>query len=592
MKLRIVLVTILVTFLAFVANAQTNEEKYKTAENMIDLFQFEEAINLLQELSEAEPENDLYYKELGYCYLSLLDFDNAKIYFGKSIELNPDCIKCYSHLARAYYETGLYDEAEAIIAKGFELSDTTAHLYMNRGLIYMAQQKMDEAMFDFTKAVQLDPENTDYLITRANFYIMTNQAHFAYSDISDAIKLEPEVSEYYYYRAYILLNLNLLDEALIDINKAISINNEVADYHNLQFSIYFSMYDYEMAEKSIMRSLEIVPDSHMTYINLADLYFQSNRIDEYCTANHKALSLIPEEHLSEFEELQKTTDKYCNDTRMPYYFVRGLNLYNSGEYNNAVKFLISGLDKVGKSSVLENLLASSYIAIGEYEKAEEYFTKSYDNRELLPAEVEDFYSIDLTDADIQYVANSYIVKSDFGMAMLLLRKLEIPEAMRRADVATKMAEDMEGFDGKEFVYNLKALIHIYNGNFESAKEQLEIAKQKNPYYQQTYINEAIIKLLQACKFKTKDINFVFSVRDNNMRLVLPKLKFIKGQENLLEEVITICNTSISQDPDNAYAYLVKAKALQLKKDEACKQAADKAVELGIDNAYEELHLKK
>jgi len=591
MKIKSLFLTIIFTIIITTAFAQTNEEKYQTADDMIENYQYAEAISLLNELIESEPENYLYVKDLAHCYLSQLDFETAVKYFEQSIELNHDCVKCYSHLARAWYELGQMNRAITIIEQALKLSNTTAQVYMTRGLIYQAMQENEKAMLDFTKAIQLDKTSTDYLIARANFYIQTNQSHFAYSDLSDAIELDPENAEYYYYRAYILHNLKLLDEALIDIDKSISLDNSTADYYNLKFSIHFSRQEFEDAEQSIMKSLEIFPDSFMAYINLADMYFQSGRMSEYCTANQKALDLIPEGNEQQASAIRKTTEKYCDENRMPYYFVRSLTVYNQGDYNKTIEIINDGLEKIGNSSVLENLLATSYMSLQDYDKSLEFFTKSFANKEMLKSEVIDFYSVDLNEADIEFVANSYIVKSDFGLAMLHLINHELEPAITRLNTAEKMAISMEDFEGKEYIYNVKGYAHIVEGNYEMALTQFDIAIKQNPYYQQSYLNKALLLLFKASKFKNSKLEFEFSDYFKSLRAEIPKLKLKKGHEESLNEALEICNTVIKNEPKCAYAYLIKAKVSEFLGDENYKQYAEQAVTLGIENTFDELNIK-
>ncbi|MDD4149923.1 MAG: tetratricopeptide repeat protein [Bacteroidales bacterium] len=583
----------IVVFVMFGISAfsQSNTEKYKAAEELIDSSQFEEAISILNTLIVAEPNNFDYQQSLAYSFLNLSDYESAINCYNIATKINPNCIKCYSHCARAWFELGDLDKAWATVNQGFELSDTTAQLYMIRGLIYQARRDADHAMLDFTRAVHLENTNTDYLIARANFYIQTNQVHFAYSDLSDAIELEPKVPDYYYYRAYILMGLNVLDEALIDINKAIELDSTVADFYNLKFSIHFSRFEYGLAEKSVRKSLEIFPDSYMAYTNLGDLYFQINQFEDYCEAYQQALPLIPADQQETANVIRKTQLKYCNDSLMPYYFIRALKAYNNSEYLKVIEIADAGLQKIGKSSVLENLKASAYLALYDYNNAFDFFETSLQNKDLLKSEVIDFYSIKLTDEDIKSVANSYIVKSNFGLAMIHLKNHETEAAMQKAIKAAEMAETVPDFDGKEFVYNVKGLIYILQGDNQNALKQFNIAKEKNHFYQQSFNNEALLKVLGACKYKSSTFEFEYYEPVKSMRMKIPNLKLIKGSENKLQEALEICNTIIEKDNKNAYAYLIKAKILLLTNDDSYKQFVDKAVEYGISEAYKELGMK-
>ena len=555
----------------------------------MDNFEFEEAIPILNSLIIVKPNNYEYQQSLGYSYLNLSDYNSAISSYTKAIELNPDCIKCYSHCARALFELGELEKALETVNRGLKLSDTTAHLYMTRGLIYQAWKDADNAMFDFTRAVHLDKTNTDYLITRANFYILTNQVHFAYSDLSDAIELEPEMADYYYYRAYILMGLNVLDEALIDIDKAISLDNTMADFYYLKFSIHFSRLEYDLAEKSVKKSLEINPNSYMAYTNLGDLYFQTNRFEEYCEAYEKALTFIPADEITKATEIRTTNLKYCNDSLMPYYFIRALRAFNNAEYRKAIEIVDAGLQKFANSAVLDNLKASAYIAVRDYKNANVFFEQSLQNKDLLQAEVMDFYSIKLSDEDVKLVANSYIVKSDFSLAMIHLKNHEAEAAMQKLNKAIELAETMESFDGKEFLYNLKGLIFVFQGDNQNAVKQFNIAKEKNPFYQQSFNNEALAKLLEVSKYKPNSLEFEYYEPIKTMRMKIPNLKLLKNNEDKLNEALSICNLVIEKENTNAYAYLIKAKILMLKGDNSYKQFMDKAVEYEISEEGRALH---
>ncbi len=592
MKYLKILCAVLLVMSGIPAVSQSNDEQYKEAENLMDSFQFEEAISILNPLIATEPNNYKYQQSLGYSFLNLSEYSSAINSYNKAIELNPNCINCYSHCARAWFELGDLDNAWETVSQGLVLSDTTAHLYMTRGLIYQARKDADNAMLDFTRAVHLDNTNTDYLITRANFYIQTNQVHFAYSDLSDAIELDPEMPDYYYYRAYILMGLNVLDEALIDIDKAISLDSTIADFYYLKFSIHFSRLEYDLAEKSVKKSLEIAPNSYMAYTNLGDLHFQTNRFEDYCEAYEKALSLIPADQIEKASEIRNTNLKYCNDSLMPYYFIRALRAFNNTEYLKVIEIVNAGFQQIAKSAVLDNLKASAYIALYDYKNASIFFESSLQNKNLLEAEVMDFYSIKLSDEDIKFVANSYIVKSDFGLAMIQLNNHDAEAAMQKVNKAIELAETMESFDGKEFIYNLKGLIYIFQGNNQNAVKQFNIAKDKNPFYQQSFNNEALVKLLEACKYKPNSLEFEYYEPIKSMRMKIPNLKLLKNSEAKLNDALAICNSITEKDNTNAYAYLIKAKILMLKGDNTHKQFADKAIKYGIDGAYKELGIKK
>lgn len=570
---------------------QEISDKFSRAEEMIDNGLYFEASQLLNELCIENDKNYEYFKELGYAYLNLFNYENAIVNFSKAIELNPACIKCYSHIARAWFELGDYQIAESYIIKGFELSDTTAHLYMTRGLIYMQTERNEKALEDFSTAIELSPDDPDLYIIRANYYLVMSEAYNAYGDISSAIKLKPENDEYYYYRAYILTNLNVYDEALIDIDKAISLNDKYADYYNLRFTILMNMGNYDQAEQAVLKSIELKPDDHFAYINLGDMYFQTSNIDSYCECYKKAIELHPDEVSENKTNLINHHSKYCNKNRMPYYFVRTLGHFNNSNFGECINLCESGLNTSGISAVLYNVKASSHLSRLEYELAQEDFTKSLENKNLLLAEVKDYYSYPLNDAEASRIAQSYIVKCNFGLAMIKLVLHEYDNAIAEITEAIEMAESIDDFDGKEFLYITKGLICVGKNELDSAMNNFITAKEINPYNSICELNIAMITILKSGKYNPKKLEFSYVPEYLCPRLVLPAIKPNKSiNEQQVGEAIILCNNAIELYPELAYAYLLKAKLIQLSGDtDYCKYAAQ-AKELGIFNAYSELKI--
>ncbi|HOZ30651.1 MAG TPA: tetratricopeptide repeat protein [Bacteroidales bacterium] len=575
-----------------ILRSQESSEKFLKAEELIDNGLYIEASQLLTELCIEDDKNYEYFKELAYAYLNLFNYENAINNFSKAIELNPECIKCHSHIARAWYELGNYEMAESYLIKGFALSDTTAHLYMTRGLLYMKTDRNEQALQDFNTAITLIPDDPDFYIIRANYYIVNSEAYNAYGDISSAIKLEPENDEYYYYRAYILTNLNVHDEALLDIDKAISINNKYADYYNLKFTILMNSGNYDQAEQAVLKSIEIKPDDHFAYINLGDLYFQTSNFDSYCECYKKAIELHPDESSENKTNIINHHSRYCSKNRMPYYFVRTLGNFNNSNFGECISLCETGLDVSGTSSILYNVKASSHLSRFEYELAQADFYKSLENKNLLLAEVKDYYSYPLNDAEASRIAQSYIVKSNFGIAMTKLVLKEYDEALSEITKAIEMAESIDDFEDKEFLYITQGSIYIGKNDLENAKTNFETAKGINPNNLLSDLYLAMLSILKSGKYNTKKLTFAYVPEFLCPRLIMPAIKPNKSVNiEELNNAIKICNNIIELYPEFAYSYLLKSKLLQLTGDDEYCKYATQAKELGIFDAYNELNIE-
>lgn len=591
MKNKLILSVLLILGSFGILKSQKTSEKFQKAEELIDNELYLEASQLLQELCNEDNTNYLFFKDLGYAYLNLFNFEDAVNNLSKAIELNPNCIKCYSHLARAWHELGNFETAESIIEKGFALSDTTAHLYMTRGLIYMQTERNDLALQDFGTAISLSPEDPDAYIMRANYYLINSEASGAYSDINAAIKLNPENHQYYYYRAYILNYLNVNDEALIDIDKAIKLNSNISDYYNLKYTIQVSLGNYDDAELAVLKSIDIKPDDYYAYIKLGDLYFETNSIDKFCDCYKKAIQIYPEETSEDKTNLINYHSRYCDRNRMPYYFIRTIGNFNNSNYGECINLCETGLNISGTSAVLYNVKGSAHITRLEYELAEADFLKCLENRNLLINEVKDYYSYPLNDADASRIAQSYIVKSHFGIAMAELILKDYDKALIDITKAIEMAETIEDFDDKELLYITKGLIYLAKNDLENAQNNFTIADEKNPDNILCKLNIAMLTILKSGSYNAKKIEFVYVPENQCPRLIIPAIKPSKILDNdELKEALDICDQAIAINPENSYAYLLKSKLAQLSGDaDYCKYAGE-AKEYGIFNAFDELKI--
>ncbi|HOZ30650.1 MAG TPA: tetratricopeptide repeat protein [Bacteroidales bacterium] len=592
MKKSLILSIVLILGSLGIIKSQETTEKFAKAEDLIKNGLYLEASQILTELCTDDNKNYEYFKELSYAYLNLFDFENAIINSSRAIELNPVCIKCYSNLSRAWYELGDYNKAELFINKGFALSDTSTYLYMNRGLIYMKTGRNDLAVKDFSKAISLNPSDPDVYIMRANYYLINSEASNAYQDVNIAIKLDPENSEYYYYRAYILTNQALYDDALQEIDKAIGLNDKLPHYYNLKFSILSNMGNYNQAEKAVLKSIEIEPNDYFVYINLGDLYFQNNYFDSFCECYKKAIELYPDESSDDKTNIINQHSKYCSKNRMPYYYARSMEYFNNSNFGECVNLCETGLEICGTSSVLYNVKARSHLSLLEYELAQENFYKSLENKNLLRAEVNDYYSYPLNDAELSLMAQSYIVRSNYGIAITKLALKEYDEALLEITKAIDMAEAIEDFDGIEFLYITKGLIFIGKNDLDNAYSNFVAAKGINPDNILSELNLAMLSILKSCNYNVKKLTFTYVPDISCSRLILPEIKPNKSI-NLeeLNKALAICNNIIELYPEFAYPYLLKSKLLQLTGDaEYCKYAR-KAKELGLFDAYNELNIE-
>lgn len=592
MKYKIILFIFSFINFSFFSYSQGINNKYETAKEYINNADYEDAINILNELVKLDPTNYNYFLDLGIAHYSLKNIDISVENLKRSLEYNNKCDECYYQLAKIYFDNQDLNKAEEIIKNGLVANNDSAKLYYLRGLIYQQKGQKDNAVFDFTKAMSIEPKNLTFLMARANQYIQNSDFHFAYSDISNAIEIDPDNSQYFYYRAFILMNLNIMEEALADIEKAIEIKNSVPDYYNLKFSIHSGRKEFDKAQESVLRSIELNPDDYLTYLNLGDMYFQIGEFDDYCKCYQNAIQRIPEELKNERENIQTNYAKFCNKNQIPYYYVRSLGEYNNLNYDKSIAITDEGLKISEYSPLLHNIKGSALLAKKEYDLSLNEFEKSIEFKNLLPNEIINSYSIPISNSNANTIAKSYIIKSNFGIAICLLNGHKYDESIKYINEAIFNAEALDAFSGIEYLYHVKSMAFLGKNDLKSAYSEMDKALIKNPKNSMSSLNIAILKLFEASDYSINNLRFEYLEEINSPRMILPELKLSGNNSSvLLDESWKLCNKVIEQEPKNPIAFLLKAKICQLKNDpDACSYAKE-AKDYGLVNSYEELNIK-
>lgn len=125
--------------------------------NKIELNQLEEAKSLIESALEEQPEHEYIQFLAGRIYYSLKLFENAKIYFIKSLEQNPDK-ETKNLLALTYYELGEYDRALNIFNALLKENKENISLLLSKAKCYEKMEDVDNALDVLNELTDIFPE--------------------------------------------------------------------------------------------------------------------------------------------------------------------------------------------------------------------------------------------------------------------------------------------------------------------------------------------------------------------------------------------------------------------------------------------------
>ena len=123
---------------------------------------YDQAITLLQQTTQAEPKQDLLWAYLGDAQRGAKKYTDAIDSYQKALAIKPNTGPYLSGLADAYAKSGQTDKAVQQYAAAAQADPTNAGTYYyNEGAVLTNTGKIDEALAAFDKSHQLDPNRAD-----------------------------------------------------------------------------------------------------------------------------------------------------------------------------------------------------------------------------------------------------------------------------------------------------------------------------------------------------------------------------------------------------------------------------------------------
>jgi tetratricopeptide (TPR) repeat protein len=148
---------------------KNSNKRLETANSLIKDGEFEEAIEILEDLYNSNPNSetikstfiDALFK-YGF-YLNddyILEYSKAIQYFEKIIEIDPKNYRAHYNLGIAYFNLENFDDALKSCAIALDLKPDYKHCYYNMGLIYEARDQLKSALEHYQRALDIDPNFT------------------------------------------------------------------------------------------------------------------------------------------------------------------------------------------------------------------------------------------------------------------------------------------------------------------------------------------------------------------------------------------------------------------------------------------------
>ncbi len=142
-----------------------NKDDFETSDILSTLYfrkeNFEEAKIYCKRMVELMPNESDLLNNLGDCYFKTQNSKKAIECFEKSIKLDPDFAETWTKLGDAYFREANIDSAIECFLEALKLEPENAKINANLGFIYHHDKDFDEAIYYYEKAVSLKPLQID-----------------------------------------------------------------------------------------------------------------------------------------------------------------------------------------------------------------------------------------------------------------------------------------------------------------------------------------------------------------------------------------------------------------------------------------------
>ena len=133
-----------------------------------------EAIDLLLQCVDREPDTAIYYYSLGLVWEKTNEVSLAFSAYQKALELDPYLMAAYNNQGNLLFKLGEWEKAESTYRQAIAANGDHFDSYLNLGNLLMAKGEIEAAIAAYETAQRLQPENADIIQNLAGASALKN----------------------------------------------------------------------------------------------------------------------------------------------------------------------------------------------------------------------------------------------------------------------------------------------------------------------------------------------------------------------------------------------------------------------------------
>lgn len=184
-------------------------------ECLLHLDLYAEAYELTAEiLRDEDTDLDVILSELGFLYVGAEYYDEAILYFEKSLEYDPANIEVLNDLAYAYEVKADFASAIIVCNQILDADPYSIDSWIMLGKLYSLEEDFEKAIDAFDFALALDETNMLVLKLKAHCLLLSERSEEAVAMLKECISMSPDESHLYLSLAECYMSLEQYGEVL------------------------------------------------------------------------------------------------------------------------------------------------------------------------------------------------------------------------------------------------------------------------------------------------------------------------------------------------------------------------------------------
>lgn len=241
-----------------------------------------------------ENQNDKNFEILKYDGIKALKIGETAYAikcFTKAIALKKD-YECSIWLSNSYFQLDENGKAIDAATEALSIKNNDIETLLHRASLYYSDEKYGKAIDDCNTVLKINREDINALFILAKSKRELKEFEEALEAIEKIISINKELIDTYFIKAKILQEMEDFTAALEVINHIIS--NKDENIFLLRAEIYTSLNKSKEAENDYKTIIELNPFNDAAYLNLSDLYKNSDNKTAAIKVLDEAIEMRPE----------------------------------------------------------------------------------------------------------------------------------------------------------------------------------------------------------------------------------------------------------------------------------------------------------